>query len=231
MKVTIKLFAHLRETVGTNLLEREISDTSTVDDLLEALQGEFPALATTTSQTIISLNRQFTAIDTKLREGDEIALFPPVSGGQRQGAQKFEITLDPISLDDVARRVLRTHTGAVAVFGGVVRDNSGGKSVSRLEYEAYEEMAVAKLKQVAQEARDQWPDIVDIAIAQRIGSLQVGETAVVVAVSSSHRYDGCFEACRYAIDRLKQIVPIWKKEFTPDGVAWIEGDYHPRPSD
>lgn len=141
--------------------------------------------------------------------------------------EKFAITYDPISLDDIASQVVKPSTGAVAVFGGVVRNNSAGKAVEHLEYEAYQEMALEKLVQVADEARRQWPKIVDIAIVQRIGQLEVGENAVVVAVSSPHRGDGCFEACRYAIDRLKQIVPIWKKEVSPDGAEWVEGDYLP----
>jgi molybdopterin synthase catalytic subunit len=167
----------------------------------------------------------------RLTEGDEIAFFPPVSGGSGASDDKFAITFDPISLDDMAGRVLKPETGAVAVFAGVVRNVSAGKAVEHLEYEAYEGMAVAKLRQVAVEAREQWPDIVDMAIIQRIGHLEVGENAVVVAVSSPHRGDGCFEACQYAINRLKQIVPIWKKEVSPDGSEWVEGEYLPSTQD
>ena len=134
-------------------------------------------------------------------------------------------------MDDVAAKVVKPQTGAVVVFAGVVRNVSGGKDVEHLEYEAYQEMAVAKLRQVAQEARTRWPAIVDIAIVQRIGHLEVGETAVVIAISSPHRHDGCFEACAYAINRLKEIVPIWKKEVGPDGAEWIEGDYLPSTTD
>ncbi|MFQ5610819.1 MAG: molybdopterin converting factor subunit 1 [Anaerolineae bacterium] len=231
MKVTVKLFAHLREAVGANQLEREIKDGATISELLAGLQGEFPGLDHISNRMIIALNQQFASAETHLQEGDEVALFPPVSGGEAQHAERFQITFEPISLDEVASRVVQPHTGAVAVFGGTVRNVTGGKAVAYLEYESYEEMALAKLRQVAQETRDQWPDIVDIAIVQRIGHLEVGETAVAIAVSSGHRYDGCFEACRYAIDRLKQIVPIWKKEVGPDGATWIEGDYHPGTTD
>lgn len=230
MKVTVKLFANLREAVGARQLEREVTAGATVDDLLSGLRRDFPDLDRS-GRTIISLNQQFAGPEAHLQEGDEIALFPPVSGGAGDDDGKFQITLEPISLDEVAARVVMPHTGAVAVFGGVVRNVSAGKSVSHLEYEAYEAMAVAKLRQVADEARQQWPDIVDIAIVQRIGPLRVGETAVAVAVSSGHRHEGCFEACRYAIDRLKQIVPIWKKEYSPDGAVWVEGDYHPTAAD
>jgi molybdopterin synthase catalytic subunit len=127
--------------------------------------------------------------------------------------------------------VVQPSTGAVATFAGVVRNASAGKEVAYLEYEAYEEMALAKMKQVADEARARWPDIVEVAIVQRIGHLEVGDVAVAIAVSSGHRDEGCFEACRYAIDRLKQIVPIWKKEVGPTGEEWVEGEYLPTPTD
>lgn len=232
MKVTIKLFARLRELAGTNRLERTVAENATITDLVQLLQQEFPKLADVAPRTIISVNQEFAEPETRLSDGDEVAFFPPVSGGAgADGDDKFAVTFDPISLDEVAAKVLKPETGAVAVFGGVVRNVSGGKEVERLEYEAYAEMAVAKLNQVAAEAREQWPKIVDVAIVQRIGRLEVGENAVVVAVSSPHRGDGCFEACAYAINRLKEIVPIWKKEFGPDGAEWIEGDYLPSSAD
>ncbi len=229
MRVTVRLFARLREMVGTGVLEQNVGENATIADLLQALQADFPRLAEATPRTIISVNREFADPQTRLREGDEVAFFPPVSGGT--DPEKFAVTFDPISLDEVAARVVRPDTGAVAVFGGVVRNVSEGKPVQHLEYEAYQEMALAKLIQVAAEAREQWPGIVDITIVQRIGHLEVGENAVIVAVSSAHRGDGCFEACQYAINRLKEIVPIWKKEVSPDGSEWVEGDYLPSTSD
>jgi len=231
MKVTVKLFARLRELVGTSTLERHVAANATISDLIQNLQAEFPKLTGVIPQTIVSVNREFADPQTRLAEGDEVAIFPPVSGGSGADEGKFAITYDPIGLDEMAAKVLKPETGAVAVFAGVVRNVSAGKVVEHLEYEAYEEMALGKLRQVAAEAREQWPDIMDIAIVQRIGHLEVGENAVIVAVSSPHRGDGCFEACRYAIDRLKQIVPVWKKEISPDGTEWIEGDYLPSPPD
>ena len=231
MKVTVKLFARMRELVGTGTLERELAGPATINDLLQNLQTEFPAVAQASARTIISVNKEFASPDTTLADGDEVAFFPPVSGGSGGAEDNFAITFEPISLDEIAAKVVKPETGAVAVFGGVVRNVSAGKTVEHLEYEAYEAMALDKLHQVAAEARQQWPKIVDIAIVQRIGHLEVGENAVVVAVSSPHRYDGCFEACAYAINRLKQIVPIWKKEVSPDGTAWVEGDYLPSAKD
>jgi len=229
MQITIKLFARLRDLVGTGHLERDVPAQTTVAGLLTDLETEYPQLADAAARLIVSVNKEFADKNTVLAEGDEVALFPPVSGGSDAGdaADKFEVTVEPISLDDWTAKVVKPETGAVAVFGGTVRNVSVGKAVQHLEYEAYQEMAIEKLKQVAAECRETWPKITDIAIVQRIGHLEVGEKAVIVAVSSPHRKDGCFEACAYAIDRLKQIVPIWKKEVGPDGVEWIEGDYLP----
>jgi len=267
MKITIKFFARLREVVGTKTLEREVPAGAAIADLTRQLQAEFPRLTPLLEHTAIALNQEFVDPQTRLADGDEVAFFPPVSGGAGDGgeesglksglhppaesglksghrppaesgfqsghhdAAKFAITFDPLSIDEIAAGVVKPETGAVAVFVGTVRNVSNGKAVSYLEYEAYEEMAVAKLRQVAAEARQKWPHIVDMAIIQRIGRLEVGENAVVIAVSSAHRDDGCFEACVYAINRLKEIAPIWKKEVGPDGLAWIEGDYLPSAAD
>jgi molybdopterin synthase catalytic subunit len=223
MRVTVKLFARLREAAGTRRLEREVAADATLGDLLAQLHADFPALAEAAPRTIVALNRAFAAPDSTLHDGDEVALFPPVSGG----TDMLRITDAPISVDEVIRSVVRPTTGAVASFIGTVRDVSGGKAVSYLEYEAYPEMALEMLRQVADEVRACWPGVVEVALVQRIGRLEVGEIAVVIAVSSAHRDQGCFEACRYAIDRLKQIVPIWKKEVGPDGAAWVEGEHLP----
>jgi molybdopterin converting factor subunit 1 len=223
MRVTIKLFARLREIAGASRLERELADGASVGDLLAVLRAEFPRLADVTARIITSVNQEFATPDRLLRDGDEVAIFPPVSGG----ADVLRVTFDPVTLDEVVRAVVQPSTGAVATFVGVVRAVSGSKEVAYLEYEAYQEMAVAKMRQITDEVRARWPDIVDIAIVQRIGRLGVGDVAVAIAVSSGHRDQGCFEACRYAIDRLKQIVPIWKKEVGPGGEEWVEGDYLP----
>lgn len=232
MQVTIRLFARFKEIAGTGKLTEQVAEGVTVAQVVALLSKRFEHLPLAQEQTILSVNQDFATPDTILQDGDEVAIFPPVSGGadsgdNEPGQDKFALTHDPVSIDEVARMVTYPHTGAVATFAGVIRNVSGDKDVTGLRYEAYHEMATAKMKQVAAEARTQWPDIVDIAIVQRIGQLDVGETAIVIAVSSGHRNQGCFEACRYSINRLKEIVPIWKKEFGPDGEEWIEGDYNP----
>ncbi len=225
MKVSVKFFARYKELAGTAAANMELADGSTVATLLTALEKQFSTLKLTPERTLISINQEFGTADTPLHHGDEVAIFPPVSGGS--DSQKFALTDQPIAPDAVTRMVVHPHTGAVVTFTGVVRDNSEGKSVSALEYEAYHEMAIAKMKQIADEVREKFPTIVDVAMVQRIGHLEVGDVAVAIAVSSGHRYDGCFEACQYSIERLKEIVPVWKKEFGPDGAVWVEGDHNP----
>ena len=146
----------------------------------------------------------------------------------------MKITNDVLDLDDLVRQVTLETTGAVAVFTGVVRGSTRrgeAHETTRLEYEAYAPMAEAKMAQVADEIRSRWPAVEGIAIVQRIGLLDPGTPTVLIACSAAHRDTGCFEAARYGIDRLKEIVPVWKKEIGPDGEAWVEGDYHPGKDD
>jgi len=143
----------------------------------------------------------------------------------------FEITTEPLSLDDVAARVSRPNCGAITTFAGVVRGETvtdgGVRGTDFLDYEAYAEMAEQMLATIADEIRQQWPKVEQVSILHRIGRCEIGEASVVIAVSTPHRGDGCFEACRYAIERLKAIVPIWKAENWSDGQVWIEGPRQP----
>jgi molybdopterin synthase catalytic subunit len=133
-----------------------------------------------------------------------------------------EVTAEPLTAEPFVRHVRRDDSGAVALFLGVMRDNSHGRRVLYLEYDAYPEMAKRKLREVADEARARWP-IIEVAIGHRTGRLEIGETSMVVAVSSAHRQDA-FAACHHIVDRIKEVVPIWKKEVWEGGEAWIEGE-------
>ncbi len=146
----------------------------------------------------------------------------------------FSITEDEIDLDELLARITLTSTGAAAIFAGMVRgETRRGEShnTEYLEYEAYVPMAEAKMKQVADEIRLKWPVIEGIAIVQRIGKLYPKTPTVLIACTAAHRDTGVFEAARYGIDRLKEIVPIWKKEVSPEGEFWVEGEYFPKPGE
>jgi molybdopterin synthase catalytic subunit len=143
----------------------------------------------------------------------------------------FEITDQPLSLDDVAARVSRPNCGAITTFAGVVRGETvlqdGARGTDFLNYEAYTVMAERMLAQIGDEIRTQWPKVALVSILHRVGRCEIGEPSVVIAVSTPHRGDGCFDACRYAIERLKAIVPIWKEENWADGQVWVEGPRQP----
>jgi molybdopterin synthase catalytic subunit len=143
----------------------------------------------------------------------------------------FEITEQPLSLDDVVARVSRPDCGAIVTFAGVVRGETateaGVRGTAFLDYEAYIEMAEPMLAQIGEEIQKQWPKVAAVSILHRIGRLEIGQPSVVIAVASPHRHDGCFEACQYAIERLKAIVPIWKAENWVDGQVWVEGPRQP----
>jgi molybdopterin synthase catalytic subunit len=146
----------------------------------------------------------------------------------------FSITEDELNLDDLLAQITLSSTGAAAIFTGMVRgETKRGEAhdTDYLEYEAYIPMAEAKMKQVANEIRARWPVIEGIAIVQRIGRLYPKTPTVLIACTAAHRDTGVFEAARYGIDRLKEIVPIWKKEVSPDGQFWVEGDYIPKPGE
>jgi len=146
----------------------------------------------------------------------------------------FSITEDEIDLNELLAKITLTSTGAAAIFTGMVRGETkrgDAHDTNYLEYEAYIPMAEAKMKQVAEEIRAKWPVIEGIAVVQRIGKLYPKTPTVLIACTAAHRDTGVFEAARYGIDRLKEIVPIWKKEVSPDGQFWVEGDYIPKPGE
>lgn len=226
----IKVFATLKDRAGAAEIDVRMPSALTVRQLREAVSTQYPALAALMTQTLVAVNQQFAFNDDTVRAEDEVALFPPVSGGA-DFATITRITPDPLDLNALQREITTPYDGAVVIFTGTVRNITGAEITHTLEYEAYTAMALAKLAQVAQEMRAQFAGIHGIALVQRVGVMQAGEPTVAVAAAASHRGDGAFEAARYGIDRLKQIVPVWKRETRPDGSAWIEGDYTPTPGD
>jgi molybdopterin synthase catalytic subunit len=217
--VRVRAFASLREAVGAGELQITAPAGTDVAGLLAQLAADHPDAGLADKRFAVALNRAYCALDAPLHNGDEVALIPPVSGG---AAKLFEITERPISLDAVASRVVASDRGGVTVFAGTVRGITDDTATDYLEYEAYAEMAEPALAAIAAEAQARWPEIAAVSVVHRVGRLEVGEVAVVVAVAASHRRD-TFDACRYIIDRIKQNAPIWKKEVGQDGAVWVEG--------
>jgi len=226
MDLTVQLFASLAEAAGErNVQLCGLPDAPTVADVGEALFRRFPQLAGLRDSVIFAVNEEYVRGEFPVRPTDHVALIPPVSGGANDDP-RYRITADPLDIQALHDLVLRPEAGAVSLFVGVVRDNNLGRDVDYLEYEAYAPMAVKKMREIAADVHERWP-VTDVAMHHRTGRLEIGEASVAIAVSSPHRKDG-IEACHYAIDRLKQIVPIWKKEVWTDGEHWIEGSLTPQ---
>ncbi len=233
MRIQVLLFAHFKEKAGTSKLMVELPAGATVSTLKQILGEQIQAIEPLLITSVVSVNREFAFDEDILPEGAEVGIFPPVSGGGKFPTV-LRITQDVLNLNELVKEVTLPTTGAVAVFTGVVRgitSRSDPHETIRLEYEAYAPMAEGKMAQVADEIRERWPAVEGIAIVQRIGLLDPGTPTVLIACSAAHRDTGCFEAARYGIDRLKEIVPVWKKEIGPDGEAWVEGHYHPEKGD
>jgi len=219
--VTVRYFAAIRESIGSRAETRELPDGTTAGELIEALVADHPAIDRMRRASRIMLNHDYADLDRVLRDGDEVALIPPVSGG----SDEFRLTEQPIDPQRLSDLVASPRAGAIATFAGTVRDHARGRGVLVLEYEAYAEAAEKALARIGAEIREQW-DVEAVAIWHRTGRLAVGEVSVGIAVSSAHRAEA-FDACRYAIERIKVVVPIWKKEFYADGETWIgsEAEY------
>ena len=206
MPVTVRLFAGLRERAGWS--QRELEGLERVGDVWPALGlGEEPG------GLLYAVNREYAEPGQELHDGDEVALIPPVSGGA------FRVTEEPLSLDAAVAEVADERAGGIATFTGTVRRQSRGREVLYLEYEAYAEMAEDVIAQLAAEL-DKTHDLCGIAIHHRVGRVEIGEPSVVIAVSAPHRQDA-LAACREAIDRLKETVPVWKKEVYEGGEEWL----------
>jgi len=215
MRVTVRYFAIVRELLGRAVEERELPAGTTAGSLLDELARDHPALERLRRSTMLMVNYQYVSSDHVLAEGDEVALIPPVSGG----TGPLAITTDPLDPEAIIQAVAWPGAGAIVTFAGTVREIARGKRVCHLEYEAYPPAAERSFQQIAHEIRERW-GIDQVAIVHRVGRVEIGQASVVIAVASPHRAEA-FEACRYAIDRVKQIAPIWKKEVYEDGEVWI----------
>lgn len=216
--IHVLLFAGLREIARAQTLPVEIDDDATVGDLLAALGRQHPALAPRLGPCRVALDHAFVDARAPVRGAIEVAVIPPVSGGH-DGPPRIAVLATPLSLQAVVEAVEHAEAGGIATFTGNVRRNSRGQTIERLEYEAYEPMAVRVMDQIRARIEAELPGT-RVAIHHRIGTLGIGETAVVIAASAPHRAEA-FAACREAIEALKRDVPIWKREFADDGAVWI----------
>lgn len=215
MRVTVRYFALVREITGKRSEERELLEGASVADLLTAIVESYPAVARVRDTAMLMVNQDYVQPDHRLADGDEFALIPPVSGG----SGRFRVVEEPIDVQAVAELVADPAAGAIVTFVGTVRDNARGRQVVSLEYEAYPAAAEKMLVRIGDEIAGRW-GIERVAIWHRVGQLEVGEASVAIAVASAHRAEA-FDACRHAIERIKQIVPIWKKEHYADGDTWV----------
>ncbi len=218
MRVLVRLFASYREAAGVGRIELELPPGATVKDAIFKILKDHPLVAEG-RQVVIARNREYATPDEPLADGDEVALIPPVSGGAMTVAPIL-VSATPLSVDDTLAAVRDSGFGGIVLFLGTVRDRSRGKGVTHLEYEAYAEMAEAKMREIAERLEAAHAPL-RLAMHHRVGDLAIGDIAVIVAAGTPHR-DAAFVAARAAIDELKTVVPIWKKEHSDDGAIWIE---------
>lgn len=216
MRVIVRLFGAVREAVGEKELSVELPEGARAADLRDRLADRHPVFADFGERLAVSVNLEISSPEAVLREGDEVAFLPPVSGG---GGLCW-LSEAPLDAAEAERRVRGPRMGGLVTFVGAVRDHARGRRIRHLEYEAYPEMALREMEKISEEAERRWPGV-RVAIGHRSGHLEVGEVAVVICAAAPHRAEA-FEACRFAIDTLKQTVPIWKKEVASDGEYWVD---------
>lgn len=216
MLVKVLYFAVLRERLGMHEEMLELGAASRVHEAIELLAARHPPVAALRARFRVAVNTEFVPVDRELADGDELALIPPVAGGSHRHVRLLD---QPLSLDRVVAAVTGPDMGGIVTFTGIVRSQNRGLEIMRLSYEAYDVMAVAEMTRLCEEIEGQIQGA-RLAVEHRVGTLAVGELAVVIAAAAPHRAEA-FSACRAMIDQLKERVPIWKKEFASDGSHWI----------
>lgn len=227
MVVRALFFGRLKELTGVAEEAVLLPDGASVEELFACYGSKVAELAALRPSIVAAVNEEFADWRVALRAGDEVAFLPPVSGGSGEQTRTetaesiCEIVREPIRAAEIVAALKAPSDGAVVVFDGIVRNHSGGRETLHLEYEAYETMALKKMREICEQTHRQF-SIHRMAIVHRLGRLEIGATSVLIAVSAAHRA-AAFDACRFAIDTLKRSVPIWKKEFFRDGAVWVEG--------
>jgi molybdopterin synthase catalytic subunit len=237
LRVRVLFFGAARETVGRDEIEMSLRAPATAASAFEEILSTYPELQRRFGRSLLfAVNQEYARGEREVRACDELAIFPPVSGGagetdaETQGRADvatdfFELTTEPIEVGAVARRVVPPECGATVTLDGYVREWTRGRKTLYLVYDAYAPMALSEMQRVGREAHTRF-EIAHIGILHRTGRLEIGETSVVISVSAPHRR-AAFEACEWAIRELKRTVPIWKKEIYEDGEVWVEGEGTP----
>ena len=220
IRVKVLFFGAARDAVGRPEVELELDQEQTSATALAQLIEKYPNLGRFGRSLLVAVNQEYARGETSLKNGDELAVFPPVSGGTN--ADFFELTTEPIDVGAVVRRVVLPECGATVTLDGYAREWTRGRRTLYLVYEAYEAMALQELQRLGSEAHERF-EIAYIGIVHRTGRLEIGETSVVISVGAPHRR-AAFEACEWAIRELKRTVPIWKKEIFEDGEVWVSGE-------
>jgi molybdopterin synthase catalytic subunit len=228
IRVRVLFFGGAKDTVGTNSLGLSLDSPATLATASATLLDKFPELKRFGRSLLFAVNQEYSTPDTEIADNDELAVFPPVSGGSgtvcdyRCPYDFFELTTETIDVGSVARRIVLPECGATVTLDGYARKWTAGRETEYLVYESYESMALSELQKIGAEAHKRF-EIAHVGIVHRTGRLEIGDTSVVIAVSAPHRR-AAFEACEWLIKELKRTVPIWKKEVFQDGEEWVEGE-------
>lgn len=235
MHIQVLFFGRLKDVLARDSENLELPETACVQQVLEHYRIHAPQLQPLLPSLAVAVNQEYAQTTTPLHDGDEVALLPPVSGGAPESASSepkssepkllVHIQDDPICVEALVAQLKDGEDGAVVIFDGIVRNHTRGRQTRYLVYEAYREMALTQMRELAQEAARRFA-IRDAVLAHRLGRLEIGETSVLIAVASAHRAPA-FDACRWMIDTLKKTVPIWKKEYFEDGAVWADGEPFP----
>jgi MoaE-MoaD fusion protein len=233
IRVNVLFFGAARDATGTDEAQLTLDPPHDSRNAFAQVLTTYPALRRFGNSLLFAVNQEYAGADREVSDGDELAIFPPVSGGSEEVAQTsvcdfFELTTDPIDVGAVARRVVLPECGATVTLDGYAREWTRGRRTLYLLYEAYAPMALSEMRRLGARVHEKF-DIAHIGIVHRAGRLEIGETSVVIAVSAPLRR-AAFEACEWAIRELKRTVPIWKKEFFEDGEVWVEGEGAPTSS-
>jgi molybdopterin synthase catalytic subunit len=229
MRVRVLLFGQLKDIVGRQEDSLDLEPGALLSVVMAHYASHHPKFHGLARSIACSINQEYAQGSAVLKEGDEVGLLPPVSGGKSKveelRTEHCAIVREPIDLREIRKNLEHAEDGAVLLFDGMVRNNTRGRKTLYLDYEAYEPMAMNEMEKLAQAALERFK-VRDVCLVHRLGRLQIGETSVLIGVASAHR-GAAFDACRWLIDSLKKTVPIWKKEHFEDGAVWADGEPFP----